>query len=251
MPTTSTLATRVDGATPGPESVGPLGAARAFGVMLGGPLALVSAVGAASIHSLKALRRGRLPHPGAVAVLGAAAAYRRSIRPWMRTWGATDAELEMELPGDEAVPSPGFEQTHVVAIDAPASEVWPRVAQIGQGRGGFYSYAWLENLAGCRMRSADRVHPEWQRRDVGDVVLLHPATGLKVIAVEPGRSLALEGGWTLAALDDGPGRSRLVARFRAPGGLAGKAYAMLLELPHFIMERRMLLEIKRLVERNR
>ena len=40
----------------------------------------------------------------------------------MRTWGATDAEAAMALPGDETVPDPGFEQTRVVSIDAPASD---------------------------------------------------------------------------------------------------------------------------------
>jgi len=127
--------------------------------------------------------------------------------------------------------------------------VWPWIGQIGQDRGGFYSYTWLENLAGCRMRNADRVHPEWQRCAVGDVVLLHPAAGLKVLRVDSGRALVLEGGWSLVVQEDGPGRCRLLARFRAPSGVAGAAYALLLELPHFIMERRMLVAIKRRAER--
>ena len=48
--------------------------------------------------------------------------------------------------------------THAITIRAPVEEVWPWLAQIGQDRGGFYSYEWLENLAGCEMRNADRVH---------------------------------------------------------------------------------------------
>ncbi len=62
------------------------------------------------------------------------------------------------------------------------------VAQLGQERGGFYSYEWLENLAGCEMRNADRIHPEWQQREVGELVMLHPANGLEVTRFEPGRS---------------------------------------------------------------
>ena len=229
-----------------PSGASKLDAVRAFGVMLGGPIVLLSAVAAASVDALRALRRGRTPRSKSLLVLAAAAAYHRWMLPWMRRWGSTDAELELTLPGDDG--GGGVQQTHVVQIDAPASDVWPWVAQIGQDRGGFYSYTSLENLAGCRMRNADRLHPEWQHRDVGETVLLHPASGLKVLHFEPGRALVLEGGWSLVVLDDGP-RCRLIARFRAPRGAVGSAYAMLLELPHFLMERRMLLGIKRRAER--
>ena len=70
----------------------------------------------------------------------------------------------------------------------PPEAVWPWLAQIGQDRGGFYSYEWLENLAGCRMRNADRIHPEWQDRQAGDTVLLHPSSGLKILRLDPGRA---------------------------------------------------------------
>jgi hypothetical protein len=29
--------------------------------------------------------------------------------------------------------------------------------QLGQGRGGLYSYDWLENLIGCDVHSSDRI----------------------------------------------------------------------------------------------
>jgi hypothetical protein len=237
---------------PAPVELGattPLDAIRAFGVMLGGPVVLLGAVTGAGIRTLRALHARRRPCPVAVAVLGTAAAYVRWMRPSMRRWGAADAELEMALPGDETVPATGVQQTHAVHVEAPADAVWPWIAQIGQDRGGFYSYAWLENLAGCRMRNADAIHPEWQRREVGETVLLHPVSGLKVLRFEPGRALVLEGGWSLHVEPDGPSSCRVLARFRAPDGLAGTVYGLLLELPHFLMERRMLLEIKRRAER--
>lgn len=67
----------------------------------------------------------------------------------------------MLLPGDELVEDPGIQTTRALTIDAAVRDVWPWLAQIGQDRGGFYSYEWLENLAGCRMRNAWRIHPEW------------------------------------------------------------------------------------------
>ena len=219
--------------------------------MIGGPLVLLSAATAAAGHTLLAVRARRAPRAAAIATLTATAGYAGLLRPLMRRWGATNAELARELPGDDACPDPGLEQTHAISIDAPADKVWPWIAQLGQDRGGFYSYTILENLAGCRMRNADRSHPEWQQRSVGDTVLLHPASGLKILRFEPGRAIVFEGGWALAVEPDGPDRCRLLARFRFPRGAASVAYALLLELPHFLMERKMLLEIKRRAEAHR
>ena len=124
----------------------------------------------------------------------------------MRSWGATAEEAAKALPGDELVPEPGMQTTRAVTIDAPVEEVWPRLAQIGQDRGGFYSYEWLENLAGCRLRNADRIHPEWQERSVGETVLLHPASGLRLARFEPPRGYAFEG-WAFALEREGAGRA--------------------------------------------
>jgi hypothetical protein len=84
---------------------------------------------------------------------------------------------------------------------------------------------------------------------VGETLLLHPAYGPKVERFDPGRALALEGGWyfVIEPLDDG--RCRLIARSRTPRGLPALAYLLLLEIPHFVMERRMLLGIKERAER--
>ncbi len=152
------------------------------------------------------------------------------------------------MTGDEIVPDPVLQHTRAVAIAAPADEVWPWLAQIGQDRAGFYSYTWLENLVGCQMRNADRIHPEWQERVRGDTLLLHPKAGYEIVALEPGRALALEPGWYFAVEPDGPHASRLIARWRCPKGPLNTPFGLLFELPHFIMERKMLLGIKRRAE---
>ena len=87
------------------------------------------------------------------------------------------------------------------------------------------------------MENADRLHPEWQTRDVGETVRLHPAGGLEVLQFEPEKALVLKGGWYFAMEPDGDSRTRLIARFRMRPGVAAVAYDLLLELPHFIMER--------------
>lgn len=104
------------------------------------------------------------------------------------------------------------------------------------------------DLAGCRMRNADRIHPQWQDRRAGDTVLLHPSSGLKILRLDPGRAMVFEDGWALAIEPAGPARCRMLTRFRFPRGALSVAYALLLELPHFLMERKMLREIKRRAE---
>jgi hypothetical protein len=231
-------------------------AARAFGVTLGPSVILDVLVGA----SIAAIARGRFREPPrtparrglrALTALGAAAplAYALAIRPRLLRWGATGEEVRKPLPGDELVFDPASVATRAVTVNAPVEAVWPWLAQIGQDRGGFYSYEWLENLAGCRLRNAERIHPEWQDRAVGETVLLHPARGLKLARFEPNRILALEGwgSFVLEPVDEQT--TRLIARSPTPRGWAALAGLLFWEVPHFVMERKMLLGIKERAER--
>ena len=194
-------------------------------------------------------------------VLGAGAAvsaYAFLIRPWHLKWGATDEEVNMPLPGDELVEDPKLNATHAITINAPAAEVWPWLVQIGQTRGGFYSYTWLENLVGCRMRNADQIVPEWQELRVGDAVWLHPeAPPLRVNAIEPGRGIVLEKSWTLFLKPLDEHTTRLIVRGRnnfdpdfKNAVLNFLFWRLFFEPAHFIMERKMLLGIKERVENN-
>src|SRR5215207_9703255 len=114
------------------------------------------------------------------AVIGSAAAYLLAIRRWQLRWGATDEEVDATLAGDHLIANPDLMSTRVITVHAPADQVWPWIAQLGQGRGGFYSYDALENLVGCDIHSADRVVPQWQDLKVGDQVKLAPEVGLEV-----------------------------------------------------------------------
>ena len=219
--------------------------------MSGGPAVLAGCAAVSLWQAIRALLRGRRPSFLALAALLGLAGYIALVRPWTRAWGATQDETSRPLPGDELVSNPGVRMTRAVTIDAPPDAVWPWLAQIGQDRAGFYSYAWLENLAGCDMRNADRVHEEWQQREIGEAVLLHPADGVPIARFERNRSYAFAGGWyfVLEAID--AQHTRLIARTRVPRGLPSIAYATFIELPHFVMERKMLLGIKERAERRR
>jgi hypothetical protein len=222
---------------------------RAFGVTFGGSIALVAAAVASICATARALLSRRRPSPLALLGTTTTALYALVVRPWHLRWGAEPDDERLALPGDELLPAGGKQILHAVTIDAPVDEVWPWLAQLGQDRGGFYSYEWLENLAGCEMRNADRVRPDWQQRDLGEIVHLHPAGGLRVSVFEPGRALGLEGWGTFVLEHRGADRTRLIARGGAPRGAAGASYALLMEIPHFLMERRMLLGIKERAER--
>jgi hypothetical protein len=221
----------------------PVQAARAFGVMIAGSVALHTVTGLSVASIAKAARARRRPHPLPIVGAAGGATY-VALRRRMLRWGATDDEVQKELLGDELVRGAPVASTRAVTIDAPVKDVWPWLAQIGQDRGGFYSYEWLENLAGCRMRNADRVHPEWQHRELGDIVRMHWAFGMPVARFEPNRALVLEG-WGAFVLEPLDQRhTRLIARGHRKPGLAGLWDLLLIELPHFLMERKMLLGIK-------
>ena len=193
----------------------------------------------------------RRPSPLALVGTAATALYALVIRPWHLRWGAEPEDEKRELPGDELLPQDGTQILHAPTINAPVERVWPWLAQLGQDRGGFYSYEWLENLAGCEMKNADRIHPEWQHREPGETVHLHPAGGLRVSVFKPGRALGLEGWGTFALEPLGSERTRLIARGGVPRGVGAVAYGLLMEIPHFVMERRMLLGIKQRAEGSR
>jgi len=133
-------------------------------------------------------------YAGLATIGGAAAAYILLARPRHLRWGTTDQDSDEPLPGDDLIQSHNLAATRAITVRASADQVWPWIAQLGQGRGGFYSYDILENLVGCDIHSADRIVPEWQDVGVGDKVKLHPAVALAVAALEPGRSLVLRGG---------------------------------------------------------
>jgi hypothetical protein len=96
------------------------------------------------------------------------------IRGRYNRWGATTAELGAMMPGDELVPHPRLGYTRAITINAPVEAVWPWLAQIGQGRGGLYSFDGLENLVRCNIHSLDRIADEYQHLSVGDLVRMGP-----------------------------------------------------------------------------
>ena len=101
------------------------------------------------------------------------AIYLLVVRPRLLTWGASDHEARRGWPGDLAVSDPHTISTRAVTIRARPSQIWPWLAQMGAGRGGLYSYDWLDRLFGYTgAASSDDILPQFHDLDVGDVITL-------------------------------------------------------------------------------
>jgi hypothetical protein len=196
---------------------------------------------------------------GGVALSGGIAALTYSRwRPWCLTWGATDEEATEALPGDELLEDPDLISTRAISIAAPKAAVWPWLAQMGSGRGGLYTYDWIENLLGLHMHSVDVILPQFQEIEIGDAQRL--GTGgptLRVAVAEPEAALVLrsdDGNWVWAfCLVSTVVGTRLISRNRiaVPGAssLSRAFYRYLMEPGSLIMERRMLIGIRERAER--
>jgi hypothetical protein len=188
------------------------------------------------------------------ALVGSALLYEKILRRPILNWGATKEEAAARLPGDELLDDADGVATRAITIDAPASAVWPWIAQMGPSpRGGAYTYDWIENLLGLNMHSADHVLPEFQHPDVGDG-FGYGTNKMTFAIVEPERVLATQsadGNWVWTfVLREQDGRTRLISRnrFRLPR-LKDKVGMIPMEPGSLVMERKLLKGIKQRAER--
>ncbi len=205
--------------------------------------------------------------PGAAGFL----AYSQVIRPWHLKWGASKQEARGTLPGDELVPEPKLTATHAVSIRATPQQVWPWLVQMGQGRGGLYSYDWLQNLFGLETHSAEEILPEFQHLEEGGVLpLARDGAGPRVETLDPERALVLFGdtrrdpqtaplrrlrrgdyvavSWAFVLHEPARGLTRLIERLRLDWNRSVRNtlfHRVVLEPAGFVMERKMLLGIRR------
>ena len=183
--------------------------------------------------------------------------------PWHRMWGSTRDELAMALPGDPPVRDLALEIQHGITIDAPPQQVWSWLVQIGHDRAGFYSYDWLERAIGADIHNVYEVRPEWQTLAAGDFIratqrgyletFFPEGPGWTVSYVEPGRAIVLENWGAFVLLTTGDGRTRFIIRStisdRRIPVWASVINMVTFQLPHFIMQRRMMITIKELAEK--
>ncbi len=180
--------------------------------------------------------RSRVVSLAIVAVIGSAAVALRLSGVWQRvvSWGVDPTVSASVLPGDDLVLDPAAVDTRSLEIAAPPSAVWPWLVQMGDDRGGEYSYS----LFGLPHRKgAERIVPEWQDLAVGDQVNEWVVRGL-----EPERALVLHseiaGSWSWAFVlepMDGGRRSRLVERIRSRPALPRRVSAAAMQVIGFVV----------------
>ena len=196
------------------------------------------------------------------------------LKPLRDRWGLSKVEAKRPLPADELVNTPKTKFTHAIEINAPAKYVWPWIAQIGQGKGGFYSYEALENLVGLQIYNVDIVLPEYQNPKIGDEVGFGPNDSIPIIICEHGSAMAIENSldldsnkpydpksnppknylhltwlWYVEVL--GENRSRFISRNRvdfAPNFKNRLLFGSFTEPIVFAMDRKMCLGIKKRAE---
>lgn len=186
-----------------------------------------------------------------------------AARRWQRVWGATPEEVEARLPGDEILGRAHLVATRAVSVQAPPEDVWPWLVQLGQGRGGFYSYDRLQSLAGLRIVNAEGIVPEWQHLAPGEEVRLAPQAPLVAAVVDPDHALVLHGSpevptappmpfaftWAFVLRPGPRGSTRLLVRERYVY-LEPWAGAMVeaVQVASFVMTRRMLRGVRERAE---
>ncbi len=125
-----------------------------------------------------------------IAALALLGLYTFGVRPRLVRWGATDAEVKAPYPGADIIPGGKRGTTMAVTIDAPPAAVWPWLVQMGVDRAIWYTWDYWRPWG---LRSADRIHPEWQNIAVGYRMPATPTGSAwwAVAALEPERFLGL------------------------------------------------------------
>jgi hypothetical protein len=197
--------------------------------------------------------------------------YHFAIRAWMLDWGAPKKIQELNLSADHLTAKQWH--TRAILIRSTPEKIWPWIMQLGQERGGFYSYTWLENIFLADMRNIYEIQSTLQQpRMTGDTIWLankrnYNGKGFQILAeIIPNRSFIMVNGddfsrikrgdkaiasWNIYLYPEDAESTWLIARSSGDETLAIRALRYVtFEIPHFIMEQKMLRTIKELAENN-
>jgi hypothetical protein len=131
--------------------------------------------------------------------LAAGWALANAVRRLSRRTGVTDAEAYGTLPGDDVIAHPMVEWTRGVTVHAAPERIWPWLVQMGYGRAGWYTPAWVDRLLEPTLfqlntpspTSPNRLLPEFQSLSVGDIIADGPdyRSYWRVLTVAPQQAI--------------------------------------------------------------
>lgn len=176
------------------------------------------------------------------------------IRPFHLRWCATDSEVNMTMPDDLN----GARWTRAITINAAPEAIWPWLVQWGQGRGGWYSYDWLENILGFDIHTADRILLEYQSPAKGDPICMAAGTCTSFIStIEPQKWFGWQSSdpngkpvWSfmLGLIPVDATHTRLVVRESFDKDAIPAPVLTLIEIPDVVMELKALDTVKNRAE---
>lgn len=163
------------------------------------------------------------------------------------------------MPGDSLVRDPLEVTTRAITVDAWPAHVWPWLAQMGNGRGGLYSYDCLDRIFGILDGpSSDTIISGLPEIRSGDTIPVGGSTGWPVALAKPNELLLLDihqNGvhvtWAFALNPISRTETRLVTRVRArlPNRWILPLQIAVLDPAEFLMVRRQLIGLRDRAER--
>ncbi len=151
------------------------------------------------------------------------------------------------LPGDRLVRRPVLTRTMRASLPGPPESVWPWLAQMGAGRGGWYGIDLIDNGG---VPSAHSIDPDLQRIAPGDqlaastfggppFVVTRAEVPTDLVMVIRARAGRLRTSYAYSLRPDGPAGTLLTARLRMNGRprLAALALAPLVLAGHEVGQR--------------
>lgn len=180
------------------------------------------------------------------------AIYDLFLKPTITTWGASKKEVAMSMAGDNK--NLTITSTRAILINAPKYDVWKWLIQLGADRGGFYSYDFIEEALGYKIRHQKLIKPEFKEIKVGDVIRgsidekssIVPYNFKVLYVNKPEKTFVLDNWGTFLLTEVNSQQTRLIIRtqVKESSSLWLKAADYIVIPLHFIMERRTLMGIK-------
>lgn len=207
------------------------------------------------------------------ATTAALVAYSQFVRPWQRTWGASDAETKRTLPGDDLLSNPTYATTRAITIKADPDVIWPVLLELGHWRGHLYAEEDLTASLGTSGDGARIEEAQFRHLEREDAVGFGPApwvgrwNRMRVVEMIPRRALvfgsmdetlvsdneadARLGTWAFILSPIKPGMTRLLVRTRSRPSWALRPAVEAYDPVAFLAERNLLLTIQHVAETKR